>query len=99
MGGVRAATGLCDWPFNQPALNRALPPGLDEPLLTALASPGHTLRWCLHEAHWRLSKEGRQAWEDERTGEPRHDRGAGLRLGKWVYTLGCRKEDPPKGPL
>ena len=46
----------------------AATPRLDEPLLTALESPGHTLRWCLHEAHGRLPKECRWAWENERTG-------------------------------
>ena len=68
MEGVRATRGLCDWPFNQGPLDGPQPPGLDELLLTAPESPGHTLRWCLHEAHWRLWKEGRWAWEDERTG-------------------------------
>ena len=54
------------------------------PLLTAPESPGHTLRWCLHEARWRMSKELRWAWQDERTGELRLHRGTGLRPGKWV---------------
>ena len=76
---MRAARGLCDWPFNQAALDGPQPPGLDEPLLTAPESPVHTLRWCLREAHWRLSKEGRWAWEDKRTGELRPDRGVEAR--------------------
>ena len=48
---MRAATGLCNWPFNQVALEGPQPPGLDELLLTAPESTGHTLRRCLHEAN------------------------------------------------
>ena len=40
MGGVRAARGLCDWPFNQAALDGPQPTGLNEPLLTAPESLG-----------------------------------------------------------
>ena len=82
------ASGLCDWPFNQAGLVGPQPMGLAEPLFTAPESSGHTLRWCLHEARWRLSKEGRGGWEDEQTGDLREDREAGLRLGKRVYYLG-----------
>ena len=64
MGEMWAARALCDWPYNQAALHGLQPPGLDEPLLTDPKSPGHTLLWCLHEARWRLWKEGRWGWDD-----------------------------------
>ena len=95
-GGVRATRDVCDWPSNQGALDGPQPPGLDEPLLTARESPGHTLRWRFREANCRLSKERRWAWDDERTGRLRPDR-AGLRPGNWVYTLGGGRGDPLKG--
>ena len=94
---MRAAWGLCNWPFNQAALGGPQPLGLDEPLLTAPERPGHTLRWCLHEAHWRFSKESRLRWEDDQNGELKHDRVGGLRLGKSCYTLGGGGGRPSEG--
>ena len=63
------------------------------------SAKGHTLRSCLHEAHWRLSKEGRLAWEDELTGMFRPDRGVGLRPGNRVHTLGGNTANAPRGPF
>ena len=65
MVALREAKGLCDSGLNEATEDGPHPRELNVPLFPAPESAGHTLPYYLHDALWRLFKEGRWGWVEE----------------------------------